>query len=376
MTKKICVVLGSRANYGRVKSVMKAIKLHPELTLQLVCSSSANLERYGNVADIVVKDGYEIHRKLYNLTEGENLITQCKTVSSALSDLSNVFNDLSPDAVITVADRHETIATAIAASFMNIPLIHIQGGEESGNIDDKVRHAITKMADYHFPATEQSRNRIIAMGEQPDRVFNFGCPAMDIAAKAVKSNTVDLSSYQGIGCDMDWDKSYILVIHHPDTKKYEDGFNQVYSILKSLLPLSDFQKVVLWPNSDAGSASNSKAIRKFREFDDDGTYAYFKNFSPENFVTLLAGAELCVGNSSSFIREAEFLAVPAVIVGERQYSREHGDNVIFSETNIDDISLQIAKALKLHPNSESIFGSGVAGELIANKIAETKLTTK
>ena len=140
--KRICVVVASRANYGRVKSVMKAIKKHPNLDLILIVGASALLDRFGNITKIIEDDGFKINRSIHYVIEGENLTTQAKSTGLGIIELATAFQDLKPDAVITVADRFETMSTAIASTYLNIPLIHLQGGEISGNIDDRVRHSI------------------------------------------------------------------------------------------------------------------------------------------------------------------------------------------------------------------------------------------
>ena len=153
--RKICVVVASRANYGRVKYLLKAIKEHPDLELQLIVGASILLYRFGNAIDIIEKDGFKPTRKIHYVIEGETLETQAKSTGLGIVELSTAFEDLSPDIVLTVADRFETMATAIAATYMNITLAHLQGGEITGNIDERVRHAITKLADIHFPATNK-----------------------------------------------------------------------------------------------------------------------------------------------------------------------------------------------------------------------------
>ena len=154
--RKIAVVITARPSYSRVKTAIQAIKEHPKLELQLIIAASALLDRYGSAVNYIEKDGFEIAAKVFNVLEGENLTAAAKTTGIGILELSTVFDNLKPDIVVTVADRFETMATAIAASYMNIPLAHIQGGEVTGNIDEKVRHAITKLADYHFVAYESA----------------------------------------------------------------------------------------------------------------------------------------------------------------------------------------------------------------------------
>ena len=180
MQRKICVVINSRANYARIKSVMRAIQEHPDLELKTIVGASALLYRFGHAVDVIRKDGFEPAAKVYSIVEGENPTTMAKSTGMAIMDLSTQFENLRPDVVVTVADRFETIATAIAASYMNIPVAHTQGGEVTGSIDESVRHAVTKLAHVHFPATERAADYLLRMGEEPGRVHLTGCPAIDL----------------------------------------------------------------------------------------------------------------------------------------------------------------------------------------------------
>lgn len=376
--RKICVVVASRANYGRVKYVMKAIKEHPQLELQLIIGASTLLYRFGKAVDIIKKDGFEPMRSLYYVIEGETLATQAKSTGLGIMELSTAFEDLKPDAVITVADRFETMATAIAASYSNIPLVHIQGGEVTGNIDDRVRHAITKLADVHFVATEQAKERVIRMGEDPKYVFNYGCPAMDILAHEDMSiNNIIMNKYGGTGQSINWEQPYILMVQHPVTTSYGQGFEQVLETLEALKKIDDIQKVVLWPNIDAGTDEVSKGIRVFREKNYDANFHYYRNFSPEDYARVLNSAVVAVGNSSSFIREGSFLGTPVVIIGDRQEGREHGENIVFSEYNRKEIYEKIQYQMN-HGRYEptKIFGDGNAGIKIADKLASIEFSLK
>jgi UDP-hydrolysing UDP-N-acetyl-D-glucosamine 2-epimerase len=376
--RKICAVVASRANYGRVKSVLKAIERNSHLELQLVVGASTLLYRFGKTVDIILKDGFKPVRKIYYVLEGETLSTQAKSTGYGITELSTAFEDLEPDMVITVADRFETMATAIAATYLNITLVHIQGGEVTGNIDERVRHAITKLSDIHFVATERARERVIKMGENPDYVFNYGCPAMDILANGdlTISNEV-MKDYGGTGRDIDWSEPYILMVQHPVTTSYGEGFEQVSQTLNALKEFRDIKRVVLWPNVDAGTDDVSKGIRVFREANRDENFHYFRGFSPEHYASVLNNALCCIGNSSSFIRECSFLGTPSVVIGDRQQGRECGENVMFTDYNSRGIADAIKKQLKhgrYPPNK--LFGDGNAGQKIADKLANIKLNSK
>ena len=159
--RKICAVITARPSYSRIRTALKAIQAHPKLELQLVVAASALLGRYGNAINYIEEDGFKIDEKVFIVLEGENKTSMAKTTGLGVMELANTFYNLKPDAVITIADRFETIATSIAASYQNIPLVHIQGGEVTGNIDEKVRHANTKLADIHFVASDEAKARVL-----------------------------------------------------------------------------------------------------------------------------------------------------------------------------------------------------------------------
>mgnify|MGYP003394467427 CR=1 FL=1 len=369
--KKVCVVVASRANYGRVKYLMKAINETPGLELQLIVGASTLLQRFGPAIDVIRADGFKPLRSIHYVVEGETLLTQAKSTGLGIVELSTAFEDLQPDLVVTVADRFETMATAVAATYLNIPLVHLQGGEVSGNIDDRVRHAITKLADFHFVSSDLSRKRVIEMGEDPRRVFNLGCPSMDVLAHedlSFRGGVMD--KYAGAGRPIDWTRPYVLMLQHPVTTSYGHGFAEVSATLHALKMIPDMQKIVMWPNVDAGSDDVSKGIRHFRELNMAEPIYYHKNFSPEDYARVLNNAVCCVGNSSSFIREGAYLGVPAVLVGDRQKGREHGANVAFADYDAQQIAAAIRRQSEhgRYPGDRR-FGEGDAGPRIAAELA-------
>ena len=185
--KKICIVINSRANYARIKSLIHQIQKYKKINLQIILGSSAILDNYGDVRPLLKKDGIKIAREVYTIIQGGNLETMAKSTGLLLIELSSIFSNIKPDYVITVADRHETLATAIAASYMNITLIHTQGDELTGSIDESVRHAITKLSHVHFPATKMAKKNIIQMGENPKNIFLTGCPSIDLVKEYTKN---------------------------------------------------------------------------------------------------------------------------------------------------------------------------------------------
>ena len=372
--RKVCVVVNSRANYARIKSVMRAVQRHNRLELQLVVGASALLYRYGNVVDLIRADGFEPSSVVYSIVEGENPTTMAKSTGMGIIELSSQFENLQPDIVLTVADRFETMATAIAASYMNIPLAHTQGGEVTGSIDESVRHAITKLSHIHFPATSRAHDYVVRMGEAPDTVHLTGCPAIDLLVDTELSLTPDLfDGDRGTGAPLDPSKPYIVVLQHPVTTEYGSGFDQIRSTLEAVDRL-DMQTVWLWPNVDAGSDDVSKGLRMYREENPEADVHFYRNFPAEDYARLINNAAALIGNSSSALREGAFLGVPAVNVGTRQQGREHAANVRHAEYDGAEIERTVREQIEHgRYDSSDMFGDGHAGVRIANLLAESEI---
>jgi UDP-hydrolysing UDP-N-acetyl-D-glucosamine 2-epimerase len=376
--KKICVVVTARPSYSRIKTALTAIKNHPKLELQLVIAGSALLGRYGNAVEFIEKDGFTIAEKVFMILEGENPTSMAKTTGLGVMELANVFYRLQPDAVITIADRFETIATSIAASYQNIPLIHIQGGEVTGNIDEKVRHANTKLADVHLVASEDAKQRVLKMGENPDMVFNTGCPSIDLADE-IKNNPIldfdPIQKYGGVGIEVNWkEEGYIVVMQHPVTTEYTSARKDVEETLKAVHELN-IPTFWFWPNVDAGSDGTSGGIRSFREINKPQNIHFFKNMEPKDFLKLLVNSKCLIGNSSVGIRECSYLGVPVVNIGTRQNKRERASNVLDTIYDKNEIIKSIQNRITATDIvSENIYGDGASGQRIANILAETEFT--
>jgi UDP-hydrolysing UDP-N-acetyl-D-glucosamine 2-epimerase len=374
--RKVCVVVGSRANYSSIKSAMRAVESHQDLRLQLVVGASALLDRYGSVADLIERDGFEADERVFMLIEGETPSTMAKSTGLGLLELPTAFERLEPDVVITVGDRFETMATALAATYMNIPLAHTMGGEVSGNIDESIRHAVTKFAHVHFPASEGAARRIVQLGEDPDAVHVVGCPRMDLVAEVLADGGDGLSDLfaTGVGGSFSLDEPFLLVSQHPVTTEYGDGKRQIQETLRALQQL-DVPAIVLWPNADAGSEHIAAGIRQWREHNDDSKLHFFKNLPTADYVKLMARTACVVGNSSSAIREGAFIGAPAVNIGPRQEGRDRGSNVV----DVDYDTRQIVDAVRAQMQNgpygmEPIYGDGHAGERIADILASRPLS--
>lgn len=377
MKRKICVLVTARPSYSRIKSALHAISERQDLELQLVVAASALLDRYGSAVHSIERDGFEVQARVYMVLEGENLVTAAKSTGLGLVELATVFDNLRPDAVVTVADRHETLATAVAAAYMNIPVVHVQGGEITGSIDERVRHAVTKLSNLHLVATDRARERVIRLGEDPAAVVKTGCPSIDLAAEVLRQPALDFDpfeKYGGVGRRVDLSDGYLVVMQHPVTTEYVEARNQVIETLYAVKSLG-MPTLWFWPNADAGSDGTSKGIRVFRETENPGNLHLFRNMYPEDFLKLIHNASCIIGNSSVAIREGSFLGLPAVNIGSRQQGRERGPNV----ADVDHDRQEIVDAVRQHlihgrwPSNHT-YGEGNAGTRIAECLADCELT--
>jgi UDP-hydrolysing UDP-N-acetyl-D-glucosamine 2-epimerase len=353
---------------------MVAIKNHPNLELKIIAGASAVLDRYGSVVDLIEKDGFSVSAKMYTLIEGETPATMAKSTGLGLLELPSLFDSLRPDIVFTVGDRFETMSTTLAAAYMNIPVAHSMGGEVSGTIDESIRHAVTKFAHIHFPASEDAKERIIKLGEKPEDVHMVGCPRIDLVADILKRDTstsaleAELFS-SGVGDAIDLDKPFLLVSQHPVTTEYGEGERQIRATLEAVSE-SSLPAIVLWPNADAGSDEIARGIRKWREEGSARNMHFFKNLPIDVYVRLMKRTACIVGNSSSGLRDGAFIGTPCVNLGSRQTTRERGANVIEVAAEKAEILIAIKKQIvNGHYPSDTIYGDGNAGKRIADILA-------
>lgn len=366
--KRIAAILVDRANYGRMKPVMAAIRETPELVLQVICTGTMVLERFGSPIRIVREDGFDITSEIHIELEGSTPTTMAKSVGFAIIEFASEFHRLKPDIVLIIGDRYEALAAATAASYMNLCIAHIQGGEVSGSIDESARHCITKLSHYHFPSTQRSAEYIIRMGERPETVFMVGCPSGDIALKLDLTLPEGIFN-KGIGAEIDPREPYLLVVFHPVTTEYGAERDETAQILESLAEIK-MPTVWLWPNIDAGADHVSNAIRRFREANDPQWLRLIKNFNPDDYLRVLANTVCAIGNSSSFVRDASFVGTPVVLLGDRQDGRECAKNVLrvhsSRQTIVGTIRLQMQSGRYA---SSALYGDGQASKRIANHLA-------
>lgn len=381
MKRKVCVVITTRGNYAKTKSVMKAILEHPDLELQLILGGGAVLPKYGDLTGKIRMDGFEIQRVLHFLIEGENLVTMTQSAGLATIEMARAFNDLNPNIVLVIADRFEALSIAMAAFYMNIIVAHMEGGEVSGSIDDSIRHAITKLAHIHFPANKTAAERIIKMGEDPRNVFVVGTTSLDQLSEIDLEDVESLFALQqtaGVGSEIDYRNDFIMVLQHPVVTEYYENQKNIEETIAAIEKLR-IPTVWIWPNMDAGSDGITKGIRLFRERRNPSYIRFYKSVPFEDYAKLLYGCRCLVGNSSSGIREAAFLGTPVVNIGTRQNGRERGINVIDVDYKREMITEAIIKQMERgrYP-SDPLYGDGKAGKKIAEilSICEINLQKK
>ena len=336
LKRKICLFIGSRANFGRLKAVCKAIQEHEALELQLILGASfynAEVE-------------FPVDSRIQCLINSDDHESMALTTGILLTKVSMELQRLKPDIVLVHGDRYEVLAVAQASAYMNIPLAHTEGGEVTGCIDDKVRNAITALADIHFPVTKNAGQRIgYETLNQTKDVYVVGSTALD-SIKHIKKNG----------------NSGIVVLHHPDTKTKEDITPLIYAT-------NIYSKVTTWvnPNVDAGFKG---ILQKLHQIDG---WKFKKNLPIEEYAQLLANASVVVGNSSSFIKECSFLGVPAVIVGSRQTGREMDNNAVHVPMEFNAITDAIYKQIGKDIKCSTYFGDGNSSLRIAKILAEVEL---
>ena len=334
--RKILCITGTRADYPRVKSVLKEIKKLESIELKILVTGSHLLEEYGNSVKEIIDDGFFIAKKVPIFEEDfDSPYGMTKAAAKCTAGVADALEEIKPDLVLLTVDRIETLAAAVAVSLMNYPIAHIQGGEVTGTIDESIRHAVTKLSHFHFPATKDAAERIIKMGEDPKMVFEVGCPYIDIIANSTYKSKEYLSEkYRFVS-----DKKIIIFIQHPVTTEYGQAFDQVRTTIDALKIIKNCQILAFYSNTDAGGKQIVKELKKHNYF------ILVPNMDSGDFLSLMNSADLMVGNSSAAIREAPSFKLPGVNIGTRQQGRLRAGNIIDVGHEKDRIINAINKAL-------------------------------
>jgi GDP/UDP-N,N'-diacetylbacillosamine 2-epimerase (hydrolysing) len=360
--KKICVVTGSRAEYGILKSVMQEIQKSKNIELALVASGMHLSKAYGETIKEIQKDGFTVDATVAMTPSADSLSAMAASVGVGIEGMVKAFQKIKPDVVVVLGDRTEALAGAIAASYMTIPVAHIHGGDRSGGLDEQARHAITKFAHIHFAATKKSAERILRMGEQKNRVHMVGAPGLDELLHTKKIGKEELFKKYGLTMH----KPLVLVVQHSVTTEASEAKKQMTETLDAVTKLA-LQALVLYPNSDAGGREIVEVIESYAK--KNPLLKIQRNLPRIDYIGFLQHASVLVGNSSSGIIEAPSLGLPVVNIGLRQHGREQGSGMINVPHQKASIVKAINKALKVRKKisggSIKEYGNGNASKKIA-----------
>lgn len=375
--RRICFPITSRVHYARQKKLLSLIKHNPKMELQLVVGGSVLLDKYGErFLPAITAAGFNVNESLFNVIEGGSHIAMAKTAGLTALEFSNSIHKLNPDIVLIRGDRFEQLAMAMVAAYLNKTIAHIEGGDVTGTIDESVRHAITKLAHIHFVTNEDSKKRVVQMGENPKFVFNVGSLDVEFAASVKKKLDKNFFNMHGIGAgaSVDLDNPFLVVMYHPVTT--EDNNRSNVEMLLEVIDSINMPVVWFWPNSDAGTTEISKALRMYREQNrlKNDKIRFVTDLLPDDFIALLKRAKVFVGNSSAGIKESSYLGVPVVNIGSRQNGRLRGPNVLDAENNPREIAYAIQRQLGCERHVPSnVYYKLNTSQRVAGILANTKL---
>jgi len=384
--RKIAIFTGNRAEYGLQYPIIKAIAAHSQLEYVLLVSGAHLQEDFGYTLREIEKDGFQVYREVQISMEHDNLFATAQAIGSGILSLSRILDEIRPVFLVVYADRFEGFSAVITGTQMNIPTAHIEGGDltEGGALDDSVRHAMTKLSHLHFTTNEQAANRIKVMGEEPWRIYNVGFPVLDLIAQGNYAQPQEIVERYVI----DQARPVILFTQHSVTTEFDQAKAQVEPALEALkvLAAEGCQIIITYPNNDAGGRRIIAAIEELRT-ECHPNIQIHKSLGRHNYHGFLnicgrAGSGVCVGNSSSGIKETPAFGCPVVNIGSRQQGRLRADNVLDVSYNQDEIIAAIKRALVDEAfraqcqACDSPYGEGKAGERIAEILATTEITPR
>lgn len=371
--RKICIPISTRGNYGKLKSTLRSIERNRNLEYQLIIAGGLVLSRYGNFREIIIEDGFNIDGELPFLLDGDS--TENISISAGLAQMqfSRILERLNPDIVFITADRFEALSFAQTALCMNKTIAHLEGGEVSGSIDERIRHAITKLSHIHFVSNKESAERVRLMGEDTKNIIVSGNPSIDLVNKIDVNNTSKLKKFlKELNINFNILNPYLVISQHPVVTEINESFNQVKNTFDAL---DSFNMPIFWilPNIDAGNSSAHNFLKKNIK---NSKYPVFLiNSMPlELYATLISNSKCLIGNSSSGIRESSYLGVPSVNIGNRQFGRLRGPNTIDCNHSVKSIRGAIQTQINHGKyDSSNIYGDGNSGEVISNHLAKCEL---
>ena len=371
MTKKILYISGTRADYGLMRTVLSHINDAPDLELEIIATGMHLMPEFGKSVEEIVADGFTLHR-VPVLHEEDTRESMAAFVGNLVVSLTKKVSEIHPDLILLLGDRGEMLAGAIVGTYAGITVAHIHGGEITSTVDEPARHAITKLAHIHLPATKKSARRIIRMGEDPARVYIVGAPGLESILTGEFTSRDELIRKYQINPDL----PLILIVQHPVSDEVSDAARQMKATLEAVSVLHH-QAIVVYPNADAGGRP---MIRVIEEFCTKNTcIRAYTNLPHDDYLGLLKIASVLVGNSSSGIIEAPSFHLPVVNIGSRQQGRERAGNVIDTGYTLDEISIAIKKALdnttflKKVKRCKNPYGSGESAKKIVELLRQIDL---
>ena len=365
MARKILYITGTRADYGLMHETLELLNDNVNIHLDIVVTGMHLMEEFGYSVNEVKKDNFNLHIIDQTFLKDDKQ-SMSIFVGNLIEDLTRLMIELKPDFVLLLGDRGEMLAGAVAASYLQIPIAHIHGGDVSSTVDDSIRHAITKLSNIHFPATEKSASRIRQMGENPDNIFVVGAPGLDSIMKVKDDIDEDYLKEK-----YDIKKDFILVLQHPVSLEVEKSAFQIQQTLDAVIS-TDYQTILVYPNADAGGRA---MIDKINEYN----LKAYKTIPHDDFIGLLGLASILIGNSSSGIIESSSFKLPVINVGTRQQGREKAENVIDVDYDKNEILNAInyinsnEYKMKLH-ECINPYGDGKASERICCILRDMELT--
>jgi UDP-hydrolysing UDP-N-acetyl-D-glucosamine 2-epimerase len=370
--RKVLVALTTRGNYAKMKSTMQAMRADPRLTLQVVVGGGLVLDRYGRFEPILTGDGFTIDAALDYVDDADTLHAMARSASRCLGVFADTLADLRPDVVVIVADRYEALALAQAAVCMNVCIAHVEGGEVSGSIDERIRHAVTKLAHLHFVANSEAAVRVCRMGEPPEHVHVVGTPSLDQIADIDLTDMNRIQRFvdeRGSGPAVNLCSDYVVVSQHPIVTQIAEAAQQYAEIAQAVRQL---QLPVIWilPNLDAGAAEALGPVASLQHDPCAPPVRSVGSLPFDAYATLLHNARCLIGNTSSGLREGAFLGVPVVNVGARQQGRARADNVVDTPDDCGSI-LTAVRSQIVHGRyaPDALYGDGRAGQRISALLA-------
>lgn len=378
MKKRIIAgVTGIRSEYDIMSSVFRKIEEHPRLHLKVIVTGAHLSESYGHTIDAIRDDGFEIADTIESLFNGDTNASRLKGLAVQLTGLIQSVTRINPDLLLVLGDREEAMTTALAGSYLNIPAAHIGGGDRVvGNVDDQIRHAVTKLAHLHFATNPESYRRILNLGEQPFRVFNVGNPGLDRLLTTPDLSCRELSDRLGFAINEG--EPLILLIQHIISTETANAYEQMKATLEAVAALK-VKTIISYPNSDAGSHQIITALHEYQHL----PFVHMqKNIPRVVFVNIMRRAGCMLGNSSAGILEAPLLKLPVVNVGNRQQGRLHAENVQFVAHDVSAIISAVKKALfdtdyrKMVAHCSNPYGDGASSQKIVDILARIPLDAR